>query len=121
MDGAILYPFIIWCLLALIITFRSGIGPTRKLLVWSAAALFAFFWQAELLTAVSGLMAGHWKPYLKGSLHTLFLSMVWLWPISLVYILFLASETEVRLILKILLFITLISWAGHIAALWLLK
>jgi hypothetical protein len=90
-------------------------------MVWVTAAMFAFFWQAELLAAINGLLAGHWKPYLKGALHTLFLSQVWLWPVSLMYILFLASETEVKLILKILLFITFISWAGHIGALWLLK
>lgn len=113
MDASIFFNFLIWGLLTIVLLLRKTLSPLARLFLVLAFAFHAFFWWSELTASWQVLTSTKIKELFSllivfgkdavGSLH-------WLWPISLAYLFYLASDEDSGVVIMVLTLFTALAW-----------
>ncbi|MCB1145734.1 MAG: hypothetical protein KDK38_02935 [Leptospiraceae bacterium] len=106
MDIGLLFPLSIAFLLAVLLTFRSGLSKVLRLLLILTVTGLCVFWWMELFTEYSMLKNGEWLRFLQQTLPSAVISLPWLWAVGLILIFYSGQDRDASVFLIILLVFT---------------
>lgn len=116
METVVLIPLALHLVLTVILMFRRGLGwPVRILMFFLLAFHFAW-WSKEisiLISLVPQMQAEQWLIAAEQSVEAGLLGLLWLWPVTLFYVLFAASDADSKMNIMILSVLTLIFFASY--------
>lgn len=112
MDKSILLPIGIWIVLSLILLlFRRSIHWLIRIIPLVFLAVYGFFWRGDLMKIFS--MSVPLREIAAESVSLAFLSLFWIWPLSLIYTLYAASDRDSSISVIALSIFTAVVWAAH--------
>lgn len=109
MEKGIFLPVSLQVLLGFLLLFRTSLPWYLRVLVFLYSAFGLWFWYPELYQSMVDFTKENIVPYLKQNLAVLYTALLWLWPTSLLYIAYMASDKDAKITLYILFGLTLIA------------
>lgn len=117
MDHAVQIPLLIWALLSLVILiFRRHLKWPYRLMLFLMLAGYIAFWHQELLS-IYPFSDFDYAAAAKKAVEMAFFSLIWLWPLSLVYFIYMARDRDVEISIAILTIFTALIWGLY----WFLR
>lgn len=99
-------------LLSLLMLFNPLLPRYMRALTLIYSLLLLWFWYHEFLNSWWDVISGEIIPYLEATLHTLRLALLWLWPVTLSYLFYMASDRDAKITWYLLFALTLL---GHLS------
>jgi len=116
MDHAILIPIITLAVFSVMLLLRTPVKIQFRLATLLVLVIYGFIWKEELMAImdVSKFFSiATWKPLLKETVNLAFNSLVWVWPITLLYAFFGSSDRDIQVNLTILMTFSVITWISY--------
>jgi len=116
MGQAILIPIVTLAVFSVMLLLRSPVKIQFRLAALFVLFLYGFIWKEELMTIldVSKFFSiATWKPLLKESVNLAFNSLLWVWPITLLYAFFGSNDRDIQVNLSILIIFSITIWISY--------
>lgn len=113
MDTYIFIPLSIWGVLLFLLFFRVELPFSIKLVMFFILASSIFFWYDELLYLINHFESFQLKQYTQimlNAVYSVFMALMWIWPLTLLFVFYAASDLDSIRMIIILSFFTLFIW-----------
>ena len=117
MDTAAFLPLILWLVFAVILLFRRSLPLYIRLVSFMILAFYLMFWYKELhafIAKISALDKTMLMTVLYQTCHLAFLALLWIWPLSLLYIFITSDDKGARIFLLVLVLFSFAVWCGYV-------
>ena len=116
MGQAILIPIITLAVFSVMLFLRTPVKMQFRLAALLVLLLYGFIWKEELMAIMDiskFFSIATWKPLLKETINLAFNSLLWVWPITLLYAFFGSSDRDIQVNLIILLTFSVVIWVSY--------
>lgn len=118
MDSFIFIPLTLWSILFFFLLFRAELPFSVKMIMFFILASTFAFWYDEMIYFFNNFESIPFKDYLQiglDSVYSIFMSLLWIWPLTLLFVFYAASDLDSIRVIIILSFFTLFIWVVFFA------